>query len=65
MALFALAQEQATPNPNCKKLRCPFNYDPVCATPRSGGIAATFGNECGARSYGCQNNLGEFFCILF
>lgn len=65
MALFALAQAQTTASPNCDEVPCPYNYEPVCATPRSGGKRVTFGNDCGARTYACQHSLGEFIAQYF
>lgn len=49
-AFFALAVAQE----DCNDRACPYNYDPICAKPKRGGKAVTFGNDCGLEQYACQ-----------
>lgn len=44
---------------DCDEIACPFNYDPVCAQPKNGGKAETFGNDCAVKAYACQKKAGE------
>lgn len=42
----------------CDDIACPYNYDPICAKPKSGGKAVTFGNQCAIKQYECQSKKG-------
>lgn len=59
-AIFAFAQA----DDKCEEA-CSYNYDPVCAKPKAGIKAFTFGNECAVRVYACQQKSGEFKFRIF
>lgn len=44
---------------NCDDIKCPYNYEPVCAIKRSGGPAATFENDYQMKVIACKTNESE------
>lgn len=62
IALLSFAQAQV--EDKCSEIPCPYDYDPVCAKPKTGkGPAVTLGNDCAVRVYACQTKTGKYFLI--
>lgn len=56
VTLLACTQAQKK---DCDQIPCPYNYEPVCAKPKTGGKAVTLGNDCAVRQYSCETNKGK------
>lgn len=58
VAMFVYAQAE-----NCDEIFCTYEYAPVCAQPKEGGKAETFGNKCAVKAFACRQNKGKLLNI--